>query len=133
VVELHITIPAALEAEMEPDEVRRRVAARVREYEAEALARAKETGRPFLGARRARRVRPTDRARSWEDFGSRNPRFAASGDREAARAASERYRRFNAEYDEALARWTAGDRKAVFPYGTWWMRVHHGARVRPPP
>lgn len=133
VVELHITIPAALEAEMEPDEIRRRVAKRVRAHEAEALAMSKKTGRPFLGARRAQRVRHTDRASSWEDFGSRNPRLAASGDREAAQATIARNRQFDADYDRELAKWTAGDRNAVFPYGTWWMRVHHGVRVRPPP
>jgi hypothetical protein len=42
-------------------------------------------------------------------------------------------RKFEADYDRALARWTAGDRRVVFPYGTWWMRVHHGVRVAPRP
>lgn len=130
---LEITVPKMLLAQMEPCEVRRRVAAKVREHEREALAKAKETGRRFLGAKRARRVHHTYRASSWERFGGRNPRFAAGGDREAARAAIARHRQFEADYDEALARWCAGDREVVFPAGTWWMRVHHGARCRPPP
>ena len=132
-VELRITIPAALEAEMEPDEARRRVQESVRKYEAEALAKSKKTGKRFLGKRRAQRVHHTQRANSWEEFGSRDPRFATSGDRELARAMVERIRTFDADYDRALARWTAGERDVVFPYGTWWMRVHHGVRVHPPP
>ena len=118
---------------MEPEEARRRIQTKVREVVAEALAKSKKTSLPFMGARRAQRVEHTHRAQSWEDFGSRNPRFAAVGDREAARSAVEHNRRFDIDYDAALARWTPGDRKAVFPHGTWWMHVHHDTRVRPPP
>lgn len=131
--ELEISLPPALIAEMEPDEIRRRVAERVRHYEREALAKSKNKGLSFLGARRAQRVRHTDRASSWEDFGARNRRFSAAGDAEAARGAAERNGKFDADYDEALAAWQAGDRDVEFPYGTWWMRVHHNVRVRPPP
>ncbi len=88
---------------------------------------------PFKGARRCTRVPHTARARSWEVFGKTNPRFKASGDRQAARHAVQENRQFEADYDAALTRWTAGDRKVVFPHGTWWMRVHHGARVAPCP
>ncbi|MGE0785010.1 MAG: transposase, partial [Sandaracinaceae bacterium] len=132
-VELEITLPPALEAEMKPDEIRRRVQAWVSTAERAALEKSKQTGLRFLGARRAQRVPHTDRASSWEDFGSRNPRFSAAGDAEAARRTVERNRQFEADYDKALAGWMAGDRKVVFPPGTWWMRVHHHARVRPPP
>lgn len=132
-LELRITLPAVLEAEMHPDEARKRIQKWVRSYEKEALAKSKKTGRRFLGARRAQRVHHTHRASSWEDFGSRNPRFAAAGDLAAAKAVIARNRRFDMDYDEALAGWSAGDRNVVFPPGTWWMRVHHGARVRPPP
>ena len=43
-IELPLTIPASLLAEMEPEEVRRRVQARVRQYEKEALTRSKDSG-----------------------------------------------------------------------------------------
>jgi hypothetical protein len=33
----------------------------------------------------------------------------------------------------ALGAWTAGDRSACFPEGTWWMRLCHGARCGPAP
>ena len=42
-------------------------------------------------------------------------------------------KRFLAEYRVALRAWCAGDRAVVFPYGTWWMRVHHGVEVAEPP
>lgn len=132
-VVLKISMPRVLLEQMKPEEARRRVQRSVREYEAQALSKAKKLGRRFLGARRAQRVHHTYRASSWEDFGSRNPRFAAAGDVEAARATVARNRQFEADYEQALTGWTAGDREVVFPAGTWWMRVHHGARVRPPP
>ena len=31
----------------------------------------------------------------------------------------------NAQYDKALAAWSAGDRSGRFPVGTWWMRRCH--------
>ncbi len=109
------------------------IAAEVKKLERAALQEMKKQGRSFSGARRVMRTKHTVRAQSREDFGSRNPQFAAGGDTEAAAAAIRRIRAFNAAYDEALARWTAGDRDACFPHGTWWMRVHHGARCELPP
>jgi hypothetical protein len=42
---------------------------------------------------------------------------------------------FYLQYREALDRWRAGDHEVVFPFGTYWMRVFHGARceLRPAP
>jgi hypothetical protein len=34
---------------------------------------------------------------------------------------------FRAAYRRALETWKAGVRDIVFPFGTWWMGVHHGA------
>ncbi|MBW2463140.1 MAG: transposase [Deltaproteobacteria bacterium] len=132
-VELEITMPGCLEAEYGGDEARRIIAARVKEFEQEALAESKERGIPFKGARRVMRTPHTARARSYEVFGKVNPRFSAAGDLEQARNKIAADRKFDADYDTALARWTSGDRRVRFPHGTWWMRVHHGARCRPPP
>lgn len=107
--------------------------AEVRRIEREARQRLESEGRSFLGARRVLRTPHTRRASGWEDFGSRNPTFSAGGDLEAAKGAIRARREFNAAYDEALAKWMAGDRSAVFPHGTWWMRVHHKVRCHPPP
>ena len=75
----------------------------------------------------------TARARGYEVFGKLGPRFRAAGNVELAVAKVRELRQFDADYDTALARWTAGDRSAVFPWGTWWMKMHHQVRVRPPP
>ena len=42
-------------------------------------------------------------------------------------------RGFQQAYRTALAAWRDGEREVQFPYGTWWMRVHHRARVAPGP
>jgi len=109
------------------------IAQQVRIYERAARQKAKRLGRSFMGARRVLRTCHTTRASSHEIFGSLNPQFAAAGDVEAARAAVKRLKAFNAAYDEALERWTRGERDVVFPHGTWWMRVHHGVSCHPPP
>jgi hypothetical protein len=79
------------------------------------------------------RLAHTKRAKSYEVFGSLNPQFATAGHRGAATEAVKRLRAFRAQYTRALAKWTAGDRTACFPEGTWWMRVCHGARCGPGP
>jgi REP element-mobilizing transposase RayT len=58
------------------------------------------------------------------------PRVAAVS-RLARREALDALKRFRAAYASALEEWRSGDRAAVFPAGTWWMRVHHHARVSP--
>ena len=37
------------------------------------------------------------------------------------------------EYKDALENFCAGDRNVIFPYGTYWMRVHHGVLCEAPP
>jgi putative transposase len=131
--ELRLTMPQVLEATYGEEEARRRIAERVRRFEREALAKSRKEGIAFRGARRVQRTPHTARARSYEVFGKVNPRFSAAGNVEAARRKVREIRQFNAEYDWALSRWMAGDRRVRFPHGTWWMRVHHGVRCRPPP
>lgn len=130
-VELPLEMPAILTAKHGDDEARALIAERVREYERAAFAESQQEGIPFRGARRCMRVPHTARARSFELFGKLNPRFKASGDLDAAREAIAGIDEFETKYERALARWTAGDRRVVFPHGTWWMRVHHGVRVAP--
>jgi hypothetical protein len=128
-----IELPAMLTDAMTAEEARGRIALREREVEREGWDDAQEKGHSFLGAERALRQPHTRRARSYEKFGSRNPRFSAGGNAEAAAAAIARNVAFDTAYDEALKHWCHGDRRrAVFPAGTWWMRVHHNARCRPP-
>ena len=126
-------MPAALELDYGIELAQERIARRVKEREHRAWQESKRTGIAFVGPRRVLRQAHTKRARSYEAFGSLNPQFAAAGHREAASHAVKRLRAFNAQYDKALAAWTSGKRTVLFPRGTWWMRVHHGARCGPAP
>jgi REP element-mobilizing transposase RayT len=134
VAEIRVRMPQVLvDAYGSEEEARALIADRVRELERQARDALQAEGRTFVGVRGVLRTKHTKRATSWEDFGSRNPQFAAAGDREASRAAVARIRAFNTDYESALDRWRAGDRDVVFPRGTWWMRVHHNVRCHPPP
>jgi len=132
-VELRLTMPEALVAKYGEQGARDRIAEEVKRREHQAWDEAKAGGIAFKGARRVQRTAHTARARRYEVFGKVNPRFSAAGDAETAAAKLSELKQFDADYDQALARWMSGDRQAVFPYGTWWMRVHHRVRVRPPP
>ena len=133
-VEYDTGLPEVLLDQLPLEEVKRRVAAGVKALEPKAWDEASKRGISFMGPSRALRQKHTRRANSYETFGARNPRFAASGDRDAARAAVARNRVFDAEYDQGWSHWGSGDRRrAVFPHGTWKMRVLHNARCRSPP
>jgi len=132
-LELRLEMPVALELDYGSELARERIRERVRVKQHQAWNEAKRSGRSFMGPRRVLRLAHTKRARSSEVFGSLNPQFAAAGHRAAATEAVKRLRAFKAQYARALAAWTAGDRSACFPEGTWWMRVCHGARCGPGP
>jgi len=130
-LELRLEMPAALDIDYGPELARERIAERVRDKQHQAWNQAKRTGRSFIGPRRVLRLPHTKRAGSYEAFGSLSPQFAAAGNRTAAAEAVQRVRAFRAQYARAFRAWTAGDRNACFPMGTWWMRVCHGARCGP--
>ncbi len=132
-LELRMEMPVVLELGYGPELARERIAARVREKQHRAWNNARRSGVSFIGPRRVLKLPHTKRAKSYEVFASLNPQFAAAGNRAAATEAVKRIRAFNAQYARALAAWTAGDRSACFPQGTWWMRVCHGARCGPGP
>jgi putative transposase len=132
-VELPLQIPAAVELEYGTDLAQQRIAERVREREHRAWAESRRTGVPFMGSRRVLKLPHTKQAESHEASRGFTPRFASGGDRRAARQATKRIRAFNAQYRDALRAWREGDREAIFPEGTWWMCVFHGARCGPAP
>jgi hypothetical protein len=132
-LELRLEMPVVLELDYGSELARERIAERVRVKQHQAWNEAKRSGRSFVGPRRVLKLAHTKRAKSYEVFGSLNPQFAAAGHRGAASQAVKRLRAFKAQYGQALAAWTAGDRNACFPEGTWWMRVCHGARCGPGP
>ena len=126
--ELELTLPPSVAPEG-ADAWRDAVRASVTEHEIRGREAVAEQGWRFLGADRAEKVSPYDRATSFEPLVSRNPTFAVGGVSGAYRTAVKVLRAFRAAYDAALERWCAGLRDAVFPAGTWWMVRHHNAPV----
>jgi REP-associated tyrosine transposase len=87
---------------------------------AESLA---SEGRRFVGARRVRMQRHTDRPVSEATRRGLNPRVAAQ-DKWRRMEALGRLGSFLEEYRVALARLQSGARDVVFPPGTYLLRVH---------
>lgn len=132
-MELRFEMPVVLELDYGAELARERIAERVRIKEHQAWNEARRSGLSFIGPRRVLKLPHTKQASSYESFGSLNPQFAAAGNGAVAAEAVKRLRAFKAQYTRALAEWTAGERNACFPRGTWWMRVCHGARCGPGP
>jgi len=104
---------------------------RVREKEDEIRARFKLEGRRFLGAHGLRKVNPFDSPSTREPRRKLNPRIACK-DPGLRIAAIERLKAFESDYRDAYARWKAGKRGVIFPYGTYKLRVQAGVRCRDP-
>ena len=132
-LKLKITMPAEVSKECGEEVARELIAEQVKKRQWAARHDSRKRSVPFFGIRRLFKMRHTRRAHSYEIFGTTNPEFTAHGSRIAARTAVYRRHQFNRLYDEALRRWSSGERDVVFPYGTWWMCVHHGAQCQPPP
>ena len=102
----------------------------------EELARefVKKNGWKVLGRVGARNVSPYRCAKNWRELGKLVPHIAAGrGQKEARLAAIAELKAFRADHREAKRQWMDGDRDTLFPAGTYWMRVHHGANVAPFP
>ena len=98
----------------------------------QAVARARNAilacGRRFLGRAGVLSHSFRKRAESFEPRRGPIPKVRARN-RSLLRAMLARYSVFWAEYREALEAWRGGDRSVVFPFGTWGMRLYHGACV----
>ncbi|WP_437688186.1 transposase [Sorangium sp. So ce176] len=127
------TLPLALPPIIEQDAAeafRREILAELERQEALAHAEVERQGLRFFGAERASNVSPYQRATSFEALLGRNPTFAVGREQGGAwQTAAASVRAFRATYRAALERWRAGVRSAVFPVGTWWMRMFHGVSV----
>lgn len=128
VATLQLTLPPSIGQGDEAEAFRAEVAAKLASEEANAHA--DRPPQSVLGAERAASVSPYDRATSFEPLRARNPTFAVGdGNRNAWRRAADALREFRATYRAALEQWRTGVRDALFPAGTWWMRVFHAANV----
>lgn len=88
-------------------------------------------GRSFLGAARCRSQAPHGHPTAGGSRRALSPRVACR-DKWRRIEALLRLAEFRTAYRDALAAWRAGVRDAVFPPGTWWMRVHHRVRCAAP-
>jgi REP element-mobilizing transposase RayT len=125
-----LTLSMPKVAGLRPAEVREAVARQVAELERQARAELRRAGWKVRGAERCASASPYERAQSPAPPRDRDPTFAVGrGQHEAHAQAVRELRAFRAAYAEALARWRRGDRRALFPPGTWRMRVLHAAPV----
>lgn len=124
VAQLRLQPPPGFEAD---EDFVERLKSWIREEEDSVAAQHRKEGRSFLTAARALAQRPTSRPAQGEPRRRLNPRIACR-DPVARIEALERLRAFVRAYREALGAWREGVREALFPEGTWLMRVRHSAR-----
>jgi putative transposase len=89
-------------------------------------------GRVFAGRASVLAQSFVKRAKSFEPKRVIVP-TVASKNPTARRALLAIQKAFRIAYRQALNAWKARARDSVFPFGTWWMRVHHRARSEPQP
>ncbi len=97
------------------------------EAEERAAAELRNEGRHVLGVSQIVGQKPNNRPAPGEPRRALNPRVACRnkwGRIEALLRLAE----FGCSYRKALAAWRTGVRDALFPPGTWLMRVEHGVR-----
>jgi REP element-mobilizing transposase RayT len=122
---LRIVPPPGMES------VAERVAAAVEERLEAAWAKMREAGWAFLGRAGVLAISFVKRAKSFEKKWQLVPQIAArSGP--LRKKLLEAQREFRRAYYAALDAWCAGVRSAVFPVGTWWLRVFHNVAVAAP-
>lgn len=115
---LELTVPAGFES---AEEFRARLVAALAHRESEAVRCASG----FLGVLKVLAQRPMDRPRRHEPRRRLRPRVA-SRDKWRRIEALGKLKEFVSDYRRALESWRAGS-DAVFPAGTYHMRVLHGA------
>jgi putative transposase len=81
-------------------------------------------GRSFLGVARVLAQKPSARPATGEPRRALSPRVATRNKWKRIEALL-RLAEFGRAYREALTAWKAGVREALFPAGTWQMRVQH--------
>ena len=114
------------------DELAAVIGAAIEEREAKFRAQYDAEGREFLGRRAVLAQSRYDRPRSREPRFGISPRVACRDKwRRIERLRTNR--QWQADYGAALAAWSAGDRDAMFPAGTYQMRIVHGVSCAPAP
>jgi hypothetical protein len=99
---------------------------------AEAHRKMRSARRVFVGRAGVIAQSHTQQVKTFEPRRRVVPTVAAK-DSLALRAMLAVHREFRCAYRAALRAWRAGLREVTFPFGTWWMRVHHAVACAPPP
>jgi REP element-mobilizing transposase RayT len=129
VATLAIELPPTVDANG-ADGFRHAVAAEIKHVEDAARERRREQQQVVLGAEEAKTISPQAQPAKKRPRGQRSPTFAVGrGQSEARKAAILAHREFLIHYRRALEQWKAGNHEAVFPEGTWKMRVLYRART----
>jgi hypothetical protein len=122
--ELELTVPPGFPS---AQEFRGAVAEEVQALEAAARRKFASEGRAFLGRARVLAQNPFARPRPGEPRRKLSPRVA-SLDKWKRIEALGRLVAFRRAYREALLAMRAGIRDAIFPVGTYLLRIQHGVR-----
>ncbi len=99
----------------------------LRTAENDAAAELARDGRSFLGVARVLAQNPNARPAPGEPRRTLNPRVACRNKWKRMEVLL-RLAEFASAYREARDAWRAGMRDALFPHGTWLMRVQHAVR-----
>jgi len=105
----------------------RRVQLAIASKVAEAHHKMHIAGRTFVGRAAVLAQSFIRQAKSFEPKRIVVPTVAAKNP-QARKALFAIQKAFRIAYRRALTAWREGDRESIFPFGTWWMRVHHQAR-----
>ena len=95
-------------------------------------AKFQEKGHAFLGRKAVLRQSSSGSPVSREPRRGMNPQVA-SRDKWKRIETLQTLKQFVLEYREALKKFSAGIRDAIFPTGTYWMRIRYGVRCHGPP
>jgi REP element-mobilizing transposase RayT len=122
-IELELTVPPGFDS---AEEFREQLVAALELREEQAARDAAARGTGFLGRARVLSQKVTSRPPPFEPRRKLNPRVAARDKWKRVEALA-RLSEFLADYREAWCARRAGQLDAVFPHGTYLMRVLHGA------
>jgi len=130
-VELRFHKPPGFE-DLTDEAFRYEVRRRLRQAEHVARERRVRKRRKVVGRRTVRGQHHEDTPTTWAKRFRLKPRVATK-DKWRRIEALARLEGFIESYRDALQEWRAGNRRAVFPYGTTLMRVVHGVCCAPAP
>jgi REP element-mobilizing transposase RayT len=124
IVELGLVVPRGFDS---PDDFREELRAALARIEPGGERDCAHRGPGFLGAARVVAQKPWGRPVSAAPRRQLSPRVA-SRDKWKRMEALARLAGFLSGYRQALSAFRGGDRDALFPSGTYLLRIHHGVR-----